>query len=55
MAHLLSVKGPMDEKHPYEEFIEVEVGLLVDGRMHIIGMFPILVALDTPHNSDVLF
>jgi len=53
VAHILCVKGPMDDTLPYHDFIEVEIELPVNGVNHTIGTFPVLISPDTNFNIDV--
>jgi len=53
ISHILSVRGPMDEPLPYHDFIEVDISLPVDGQMHCVGTFPVLVSPDTDYNRKV--
>ena len=51
---ILSVKGSLDDKLPYQEYVELEIGLPVDGSINSVGTFPVLISPDTAYNLKVL-
>ena len=53
IGHILCVKGPMDERLPYQNYVELEIGLPVNSQCHSVGLFPVLVAPDTEYNRKV--
>jgi len=53
IGHIICIKGPLDDKLPYHDFIELEVSLLVQGKEHVVGLFPVLIAPDTSYNQKV--
>ena len=53
IGDILSVKGPLDDKLPYQEFVELEIGLPVDGSINSVGKFPVLISPDTTYNLKV--
>ena len=53
IGHILCVKGPLDEKLPYTDFVELEISIPVDGKRHIVGLYPVLIAPDNDYNRKV--
>ena len=51
ISNLLVVKGPLDNKLPYEGTVELEVSLPIGGQKYCVGVFPVLVSPDTEYNS----
>ena len=43
----------LSDKLPYQEFVELEIGLPVDGSINSVGTFPVLISPDTTYNLKV--
>ena len=53
MGDIICIKGPLDDKLPYQHFVELEVSLPIQGKESVVGLFPVLIAPDTSYNQKV--
>ena len=53
LSDLLVVKGPLDDKLPFEGFVELELAIPSSNQDLVVGTFPVLVSPDTAYNRRV--
>ena len=53
IGDIICIKGPLDDKLPYQDFVELEVSLPIHGKESVVGLFPVLIDPDTSYNQKV--